>query len=270
MSTLSSLRKGSRLALTASTNSGSTPSPLAISRQRSASKPSTSFVVGFLKPNAMTSNLVPQTSFPAAWILPMVESAAKLCAAAEGLEAPPVAPAPPPVVQAPMANAAAIRTASVLRMSLLLVCSLMPKDRVEEALGALLLGGREEVFRGPFLHDLTLVHEHDPIGDLPGEAHLVADDHHRHPFVSERLHHIQDLLDHLRIERRGGLVEQHDLWFHAERPGDRDALLLAARELRRAGVGLVRDAHLLEQRSGALLRGRPVEPANVHRRKGEG
>src|SRR3990170_1820371 len=103
MSTLSSLRNGSRLALTASTNSGGTPIAAAISRHRSASKPSTSFVVGVLKPNAMTSNLVPQPSLPAALILPIVESAANLCAAAaDGLDAPPVAPAPPPVVQAEM------------------------------------------------------------------------------------------------------------------------------------------------------------------------
>jgi hypothetical protein len=79
-----------------------------------------------LKPNAMTSNLVPHTSLPVALILPIVESAAKLAgaldgaalpgAAAEGLEAPPDGVAPAPLVQAVMTNAAAIRITRIFRM----------------------------------------------------------------------------------------------------------------------------------------------------------
>ena len=42
--------------------------------------------------------------------------------------------------------------------------------------------------------------------------------------------------------RRGRLVEQHHLRVHGQRAGDRDALLLAAGQLRRVLVGLVGDA----------------------------
>ena len=47
----------------------------------------------------------------------------------------------------------------------------------------------------------------------------------------------RDVADHLGIESRCRLVEQHDLRLHAERAGYRDALLLSARQLRRLVIG---------------------------------
>ena len=52
-------------------------------------------------------------------------------------------------------------------------------------------------------------------------------------------HDVEHLVDHLGVERRGGLVEQHDLGLHGERAGDGHPLLLAAREVGRIVVGLV-------------------------------
>src|SRR5207342_860060 len=40
--------------------------------------------------------------------------------------------------------------------------------------------------------------------------------------------HEMGFVDHLGVERRGGLVEQHDLGLHRQRAGDRRTLLLAA------------------------------------------
>ena len=51
----------------------------------------------------------------------------------------------------------------------------------------------------------------------------------------EILHHRQHLAGQFGIERRGDLVEQHQLGLHRQRAGDGDALLLAAREL--LGIG---------------------------------
>ena len=50
---------------------------------------------------------------------------------------------------------------------------------------------------------------------------------------------VEHLADELGVERRRDLVEQHDLGVHRQRAGDRDALLLAARQLVGVGVGLV-------------------------------
>jgi hypothetical protein len=56
----------------------------------------------------------------------------------------------------------------------------------------------------------------------------VGDAEHGHALLGEVDHGVEHLLDHLRIERRGRLVEQHDLGAHAQRAGDGHALLLAA------------------------------------------
>jgi hypothetical protein len=53
------LRNGIRLSEIASMNFGLTPSSAAIALPRSTSKPSTSPVCGFLKPNGGTSNFTP-------------------------------------------------------------------------------------------------------------------------------------------------------------------------------------------------------------------
>jgi hypothetical protein len=57
---------------------------------------------------------------------------------------------------------------------------------------------------------------------------------HRHAVLCQPPHGVQHLADHLRVERRGWLVEQHQLRLHGQRPGDGNALLLAAGEL--AGI----------------------------------
>src|SRR5919112_2055346 len=75
-------------------------------------------------------------------------------------------------------------------------------------------------------------------GRPAGEAHLVGDDDHGHAVAGERGHHVEDLVDHLRVERRGGLVEEHHLGVHRQRAGDGDPLLLAAGQLGRVLVGL--------------------------------
>ena len=86
-----------------------------------------------------------------------------------------------------------------------------------------------------------------PSADLPGEAHLVGDHDHGHALVGQLLHDVQHLADQLRVERRGRLVEEHQLGLHGQRAGDRDPLLLAAGELRRVGVELVVEADPVEQ-----------------------
>ena len=98
------------------------------------------------------------------------------------------------------------------------------------------LGGRAD------LPHLALVHEHHEVGDPAREAHLVRDADHRHAAPREILHHRQHLGGELGIERRGHLVEQHDLRLQRQRAGDGDALLLAAGELLGIGSELVGEA----------------------------
>ena len=75
----------------------------------------------------------------------------------------------------------------------------------------------------------------------------MRDDQHRHAVAREIAHDVEHLPDHLRVQRRGRLVEQHQLRVHGERPRDRHPLLLPARQVGRVLVGLLGDADPLEQ-----------------------
>ena len=77
------------------------------------------------------------------------------------------------------------------------------------------------------------------VGGVASEAHLVGDDHHGHAFLGQGPHDAGDLTDQFGIERRGGLVEEHDRRVHGQSAGDGDTLLLAAGELRRIGISLL-------------------------------
>ena len=116
----------------------------------------------------------------------------------------------------------------------------------------------EELLRGAALPDLALVHEDGRARDIAGEAHLVGHEQHRHAVLRQLLHDQQHLAGQLGVERRGHLVEEHDLGPHRQRPGDRDTLLLAARELRGEGVELVLEAdapqHFTRELTGFLGR----------------
>src|SRR5271167_4368246 len=143
------------------------------------------------------------------------------------------------------------------------------EDLAQEKLGAVALGIGEELLWRPALDDLAAVHEDHRVGDGAREAHLVGDADHRHPFLGELDHDVEHFLDHLRIECRGRLVEQHDLGLHAQRAGDRDALLLPARELTRIFVGLLGDAHPLEIEPRRLLGLLPRRFAHPDRGEGQ-
>src|SRR5699024_10089762 len=47
----------------------------------------------------------------------------------------------------------------------------------QKCLGAL-VGGGEHLRRSSLLHDDPVRHKDHPVGDIPGEGHLVGDDHH--------------------------------------------------------------------------------------------
>ena len=112
----------------------------------------------------------------------------------------------------------------------------------------------EERLRRALLDDLAAVHEDHTVRDAPGEAHLVRHHHHGHALPGQIGHDLQHLVDHLGVERGGGLVEEHDPRLHGERARDGDALLLAAGEVGGIVPRLVGDADPRQERARGLLR----------------
>src|SRR6478672_3718920 len=139
------------------------------------------------------------------------------------------------------------------------------EDLAEEVLGPVRGRVREELLGGVLLDDRAVGHEHDAVRGGAGKAHLVGDDDHRHALLGEVDHHVEDLLDHLRVECGGRLVEEHHLRLHRQCTGDRDPLLLAAGELSGVLLGLVADADPVEQLARLLLGGFLLLPADLDR-----
>jgi hypothetical protein len=127
------------------------------------------------------------------------------------------------------------------------------EDLREVQLRPVLPRGVEDLRRRALLHDDAVIEEDHPVRDRAREAHLVGDAEHRHARLGELAHDVEDLADHLRVEGRRRLVEEHDLGLHREGAGDRDPLLLAARQLGRVLLRLLRDADALEELHRGLL-----------------
>ncbi len=126
-------------------------------------------------------------------------------------------------------------------------------------------GRADQLGRRPLLEDPALVEERHPVGHLAREAHLVGHHHHRHVQLGgQRLHHRQHLAGELGVQRRRGLVEQHHVGLHAERAGDRDALLLAPGQPDRVLACLVGQADAVEEVLAALVMSASV-PRLAHR-----
>ena len=76
---------------------------------------------------------------------------------------------------------------------------------------------------------------------------------------------LQDLVGGIGIQGAGGLVAQQHLRLGRKRPGNGDALLLAAGELGGVGIRFVRQAHQLQKLSGPLFRVSPSHAPQLHR-----
>ena len=99
---------------------------------------------------------------------------------------------------------------------------------MQEAPGLLVLRRAEHLLGWTALDDPPGLQVTHLIGDVPREPHLVRRDHHRHPVLLQLLDDRQHLAHEFGIKRAGHLVEQERTRASQQRPGDRDALLLAA------------------------------------------
>src|SRR5487761_1828982 len=121
----------------------------------------------------------------------------------------------------------------------------------------------EDLGRRPLLDDLAAVHDHHSVGDVSGDRHIVGDDDHRHALVGQPPHDLHDLVGHLRVERRGGLVEEDRGRVHGQGAGDGYALLLPAGEVARVLLGVLGHADLGEETHRLLGGLRPGHPEAV-------
>jgi hypothetical protein len=91
------------------------------------------------------------------------------------------------------------------------------------------------------LHDLAEIHHGDPVAHVPDHGKIMSDDHEGQP---EALLQVFEQIDDLRLDRhvegRDRLVADDQLGIARQRPGDADALALAAGEFVRVAVRMGR------------------------------
>ena len=91
--------------------------------------------------------------------------------------------------------------------------------------------------RRPDLLDPSVAHDHDPVGQREGLLLVVGDVDGGDPELAlDRPDLLAQDDPDLGVERRQRLVEEQDLGLDRQRPGEGDALLLAARQLPRVAV----------------------------------
>ena len=95
--------------------------------------------------------------------------------------------------------------------------------------------------------DPARVDDGDPVAEPLGLLHEVGDQHDGDPAVADRLDQVPGVTAGLRVEPGGQLVEDRDPRVADQRQGDRQPLLLAARELAERGVALVAEAELVDE-----------------------
>ena len=105
------------------------------------------------------------------------------------------------------------------------------------------------------LDGLAEVHHQHAVGDVADDVEVVRDEDVGQAEVAlQVLEQVQDLRLHRDVERRDGLVADDQLRIDGERAGDADALALAAGELVREAVVVLRvEADDLEQLLDAAL-----------------
>ena len=113
----------------------------------------------------------------------------------------------------------------------------------------------QELGRPGELDETSLVEHGDASSERDGVLERVRDQQRGQPELAQRADEL--VADHSagdRVKRGERLVEQQHLRLARERAGERDALALAARELRRPDAREVRDAEAFEQ-VGAIAPG---------------
>src|SRR3954471_4397269 len=110
-------------------------------------------------------------------------------------------------------------------------------------------------------------HDHDPVGPR-GRRRVVGDHDERAAGLVDRLpQQSQHSAARAGVERARGLVGEHDARLSDKRPGNRDTLLLAARELRRAVAAALLEPDaaedVVDDRAGQAGAGEPRRERDV-------
>ena len=113
-----------------------------------------------------------------------------------------------------------------------------------------MLGIVDDLLSRALFNNDAAVHEHDAVGDIARERHLMRHNDHGHMLSGELLDDLQHLSGKLRVERTGGFVEEHDIGVQAQCASNGNALLLSARKFARNLALVALEAHFRDKFAG--------------------
>ena len=104
------------------------------------------------------------------------------------------------------------------------------------------------------------------VGNIACKAHFMGHHHHGAALFGQGLHDLEHFTDQLRVQSRGGFVEQHDFRLHRQGPGNGHALLLTAGQVGRVfAFDLGCQAHLVQVLACALDGFLALDAEHMHR-----
>jgi hypothetical protein len=120
------------------------------------------------------------------------------------------------------------------------------RDGGQQLLRVRVLGRREDLRDRSALHDDTVLHHEDTVGQVGDDSHVVGDeDDGGIEALAQVAHEVEDLGLDRDVERRGRLVGDEQQRVAGDRLRDHGALTLSARQLvREFVVRLLRVRHL--------------------------
>ena len=74
------------------------------------------------------------------------------------------------------------------------------EDLTEEQFGSIVLRIIEKIVRVICFDDFSAIHKDHSVCYSSGKSHLMGHNKHRHSTLCQLNHHVQDLLDHLRVQ----------------------------------------------------------------------
>ena len=107
------------------------------------------------------------------------------------------------------------------------------------------------VLARPLLTDAAVADVDDPVGDLRRRRVVTHEDRRRSDLPDELGQEREDVACSLLVEVAGRLVRDEELRLVRQRGAERDALLLASRELAREGVGTIEQPDPLQELAGS-------------------
>lgn len=128
------------------------------------------------------------------------------------------------------------------------------KDMDKEKNGELMMRIIEELVWRIMLEDMEMINEDEEVGKMKGKENLVSKEDNSNELGRKDKNSIKKLIENLRIERRGRIIEKNEFRVNEKRERNRKKMMMEEGKMERIFVGMLRDIKKIKIMNGDLLR----------------